>query len=94
MYNFLPIWEEVFLEKSKNVFAGSGLENIHLMKEVSECIKQLSTLGKTQFVITHDPELVAGCCDYFIFIEDGLLKKYGEWNQENIDFVTGFFNQQ
>ena len=70
----------------------SGLDYKH-MKEVSECIKQLSTLGKTQFVITHDPELVAGCCDYFIFIEDGLLKKYGEWNQENIDFVTGFFNQ-
>ena len=71
----------------------SGLDYKH-MKEVSECIKQLSTLGKTQFVITHDPELVAGCCDYFIFIEDGLLKKHGEWNQENIDFVDGFFSRQ
>ena len=71
----------------------SGLDYKH-MKEVSECIKQLSTLGKTQFVITHDPELVAGCCDYFIFIEDGLLKKHGEWNQENIDFVAGFFSRQ
>ena len=71
----------------------SGLDYKH-MKEVSECIKPLSTLGKTQFVITHDPELVAGCCDYFIFIEDGLLKKHGEWNQENIDFVAGFFSRQ
>lgn len=68
----------------------SGLDFLH-MKEVANNIKKLSAIGKTQFVITHDPELVASCCDYFIFIEHGKIIRSGEWTQENIRFVSEYF---
>lgn len=68
----------------------SGLDFRH-MKEVAKNIKKLSTMGKTQFVITHDPELVASCCDYFLFIEHGQVIRSGEWTKENVRFVSEYF---
>ncbi len=70
----------------------SGLDYRH-MKEVAQNIRRISLLGKTQFVITHDPELVAACCDYFIFIEKGVVTRNGAWTQDNIDFVTDYFGK-
>lgn len=57
----------------------SGLDYRH-MKEVAENICKLSRMGKTQFIITHDPELVAECCDYFIFMENGRATSSSEWS--------------
>ncbi len=48
----------------------SGLDYRH-MREVAELLKSLSQTGKTVFVSTHDPELVALCCDRVIRIEEG-----------------------
>lgn len=69
----------------------SGLDYRH-MKEVAKSIDQLSSIGKTQFIITHDPELVASCCDYFIFMESGKVIHSGNWTEENVRFVSEYFN--
>ena len=68
----------------------SGLD-YHYMMEVAENIRQLSSLGKTQFIITHDPELIAECCDCFIFMEQGKVKWSGEWTAENKLKLCDFF---
>ena len=41
------------------------------MREVAALLKELAGKGKTVFVSTHDPELVAECCDRLIRIADG-----------------------
>lgn len=70
----------------------SGLDYRH-MKEVSACIKKLSEMGKTQMIITHDPELVAHCCDYLVFMNNGTVSRFGEWTDENIEFVSCYFEK-
>ena len=69
----------------------SGLDYRH-MKEVAKSINRLRFMGKTQFIITHDPELVASCCDYFIFMESGKVMYSGNWTEENIRFVSEYFS--
>lgn len=44
----------------------SGLDRQHML-EVAENLRRLSALGKTIFLITHDPELVQECCEYLFF---------------------------
>lgn len=55
---------------------------------------KLYTLGKTSLIITHDPELIAECCDYFIFIEDGTVKWYGPFDTQNGQRVQQFFGSE
>jgi len=50
----------------------SGLDYGH-MKEVSKLIRSLADDGHTVFVSTHDPELVAQCCDITLRIERGRI---------------------
>ena len=69
----------------------SGLDYRH-MKEVAKSINRLRFMGKTQFIITHDPELVVSCCDYFIFMESGKVMYSGNWTEENIRFVSEYFS--
>ena len=68
----------------------SGLDYRH-MKEVADCIHKLSGMGKTQFIITHDVELVSKCCDYFIFIEEGRIVGSGIWSEENVHDISKYF---
>ena len=68
----------------------SGLDYRHML-EVSNCLKKLSTIGKISLIITHDPELIAECCDYFIFIENGTVKWYGPFDAQNGQRVQQFF---
>ena len=68
----------------------SGLDYTHMI-EVANCLQQIAKTGKTQFVITHDPELVAECCDYFIFIDNGKVTDQGEWNKGNIEKIKKYF---
>ena len=70
----------------------SGLDHRH-MREVARSIQALSDMGKTQFIITHDPELVAACCNYFIFIEHGTVVRSGDWTLKNVQFAADFFKQ-
>lgn len=68
----------------------SGLDYHHMI-EVAESIRRLSKLGKTLFIITHDPELIAECCNYFVFMEQGKVKWNGGWTEENRQKLYDFF---
>ena len=48
----------------------SGLDYRH-MKKVAENLRELSSLGKTLFIVTHDPELIQRCCGYQIHLKSG-----------------------
>lgn len=54
----------------------SGLDYRH-MCEVAELLKRLAADGKTIFVSTHDPELIALCCDKIVRITDGRAQEIG-----------------
>lgn len=54
----------------------SGLDYQH-MQEVANCMRELADKGKTIFVISHDFELVAKCCNYYLHIEDGEIARSG-----------------
>ncbi|MDO4799195.1 MAG: energy-coupling factor ABC transporter ATP-binding protein [Bacillota bacterium] len=69
----------------------SGLDHRHMM-EVASSIRSLAEEGKTQLVITHDSELIATCCDYFLFLEHGKVIRQGEWSEESIAFVRDYFS--
>ncbi len=68
----------------------SGLDYRH-MKEVAENLRELSALGKTLFIVTHDPELIAECCNYFIFIEKGNVLWSDGWNRISRERLQRFF---
>ena len=68
----------------------SGLDYRH-MKKVAENLRELSLLGKTLFIVTHDPELIAECCNYFVFIENGKVLWSDGWNRISRERLKRFF---
>ena len=69
----------------------SGLDLRH-MEQVSQNIKALKAMGKTQVIVSHDLELILKTCDYVIHLEDGKLKKQyplAENEEELIAFFSG-----
>ncbi len=69
----------------------SGLDFRH-MEEVAKILTKLQQMGKTLFIITHDPELIEKCCDYFVFIENGKVKWHGGWDNQTEQKLADFFN--
>ena len=69
----------------------SGLDRQHML-EVAENLRRLSALGKTIFLITHDPELVQECCEYFVFLSRGEVAWRGSWTVENSEHLRDFFD--
>lgn len=68
----------------------SGLDYHHMI-EVSENLKKLSEMGKTLFIITHDPELIAECCNYFLFFENGKVTWSRPYDYESGQRLQQFF---
>jgi len=68
----------------------SGLDYAH-MREVAENITRLARAGKTVFIISHDPELIASCCNYLIFLDGGKLAWSGGWSEAIMEKVRAFF---
>ena len=68
----------------------SGLDYAH-MRDVAENITRLARAGKTVFIISHDPELIASCCNYLIFLDNGKLVWSGGWSAAVIEKVKAFF---
>ena len=62
------------------------------MLEVADNLQRLSDMGKTLFIITHDPELIAKCCNYFVFIEHGKTVWSGGWTDGNKKRIADFFS--
>ena len=48
----------------------SGLDYRH-MKQAAKELSDLTRQGRTVFVVTHDVELLAECCDFLLLIDDG-----------------------
>ena len=69
----------------------SGLDYHHMI-EVARNLIALSKMRKTLFIITHDPELIAQCCNYFMFIEHGKIKWSGGWTDDNRHRLNNFFS--
>ncbi len=59
----------------------SGLDH-RRMTAFACVIKGLKESGKTIFVITHDPELIAMCCDELVRIGDGRVLESGKMTTE------------
>jgi energy-coupling factor transporter ATP-binding protein EcfA2 len=68
----------------------SGLDLRH-MEEVSHNIKRLQAHGTTQFVITHDPELVSRCCNYVLFLDKGRIIWGGAVNGKIAEHMAQYF---
>ena len=68
----------------------SGLDYAH-MRDVAENITRLARAGKTVFIISHDPELIAACCNYLIFLDGGKLAWSGGWSQAIMEKVQAVF---
>lgn len=68
----------------------SGLDRRH-MQEVAQTLKWVKSKGITQFVITHDPELVHCCCEYIVFIKDGEVHWSGHLDAEACNKVNKYF---
>ena len=68
----------------------SGLDYTRMIA-VAEAIKSMKSAGKTQFIITHDPELTEQCCDYLIFMEEGKILETGWLQGVLVDKMKNFF---
>ncbi|MDO4280078.1 MAG: energy-coupling factor ABC transporter ATP-binding protein [Peptococcaceae bacterium] len=68
----------------------SGLDYARMI-DVAEAIKNMQAKGKTQFIITHDPELIKQCCDYLVLIEDGRIIASGWLQSALVDRMNDFF---
>lgn len=68
----------------------SGLDYTRML-DVAEAIKSMKADGKTQFIITHDPELIEQCCDYLIFMEEGQILETGWLQGLLVDKMKQFF---
>lgn len=68
----------------------SGLDHARMLN-VAEVVKTMQTRGKTQFVITHDPELIVQVCDYLLFLEKGHVRCAGPFSDEYVQALEAFF---
>ena len=71
----------------------SGLDYIS-MRKAAALIGKMKERGTTQFLITHDKELLDACCDYILFLENGKVKYAGAYQGEIRGRVEAFFNPE
>jgi energy-coupling factor transport system ATP-binding protein len=67
----------------------SGLD-FHHMEQTARLLRSLS--GKqTVFIVTHDPELIARCCNFVLHLENGRVKEQYALNEEGGARLRRFF---
>ncbi|MDR0924006.1 MAG: energy-coupling factor ABC transporter ATP-binding protein [Hungatella sp.] len=71
----------------------SGLDYRHMI-EVSENLNRLKEMGKSLFLITHDPELIYKCCTYLLFIENGKVLWHRTMDHEAVILLQTFFSHE
>ena len=69
----------------------SGLDYRNMLR-AAENINRLAKMEKTQFIITHDPELAEKCCDRFLFFENGSIACSGVWTDEAVQKMKAYFS--
>ncbi len=70
----------------------SGLDYRHML-EVSDNLNRLKEMGKSLFLITHDPELIYKCCTYLLFIrEQGAVASANGWG--SCEALWAFFSHE
>ncbi|WP_166240184.1 ABC transporter ATP-binding protein [Paenibacillus turpanensis] len=68
----------------------SGLDLQH-MREVADCLTRLAEMGRTLFVITHDPELILSCCTHLLRLEKGSIKENITLDSSGMDRMLDYF---
>ena len=68
----------------------SGLDLKH-MYQTTELLTDLAKSGVTCLVITHDPELLAACCDWVVMLDAGRITHAGAFDAEAAKLLTAFF---
>lgn len=68
----------------------SGLDLAHMKQVAGEIIK-LRDMGKTVFIVTHDPELILSCCDHIVRLENGKVSENYELNKDSFSRLRRFF---
>lgn len=71
----------------------SGLDYRHML-EVAESLNRLKAMGKSLFLITHDPELIYKVCTHLLFIEDGKVLWQRPMDAEAVKLLRGFFSNE
>ena len=61
----------------------SGLDWAHML-DTANNLRGLAARGVTSLVITHDPELVAACCDHVLFVEGGRASWWGRLDDAQV----------
>ena len=71
----------------------SGLDYRHML-EVAKNLNRLRAMGKSLFLITHDPELIYKVCTHLLFIEDGKVLWQRQMDAEAVKLLRGFFSNE
>ena len=64
------------------------------MEEVSDNLNHLKDMGKSLFLITHDPELIYKCCTYLMFIENGHVLWHRQMDSTAVKLLQIFFSHK
>ena len=70
----------------------SGLD-FDSMTQVAKVVRELSQMGKTIFIVTHDLEFICRACSRVIHIDDGTLAHDFNITEENVDKLRSLFEQ-
>lgn len=68
----------------------SGLD-FESMLQVSKMLKDLASIGKIIFVVTHDYEFISSCCSRIIHFHKGKIEDDFYMNQRNIEKLKKYF---
>lgn len=71
----------------------SGLDYRHML-EVSDNLNRLKKMGKSLFLITHDPELIYKCCTYLLFIQGSKVLWHRPMDDEAVKLLQDFFSHE
>lgn len=71
----------------------SGLDYRHML-EVSDNLNRLKEMGKSLFLITHDPELIYKCCTYLLFIQGSKVLWHRPMDGDAVRLLQAFFSHE
>ena len=71
----------------------SGLDYRHML-EVSDNLNRLKKMGKSLFLITHDPELIYKCCTYLLFIQGSKVLWHRPMDGDAVGLLRAFFSRK